>query len=158
MTMETYVAAAELLRSDSRADFVGARERSLIDAAERRLDFRFPPTYRRFLLEFGCGNIGGQEIYGLIDEPIERGPIPNAVWLNLQRRARGWKPSLFVIHESGDGTSHALSLEHTGPHGEASVWLLSVSGESIEKVADDFGDFLLSLVQRQSTEPAPSGS
>jgi antitoxin YobK len=143
--MNAYEEAAASLRANPRSYFVGPRDLSVVATAEKRLGVRFPPSYRRFLLEFGCGNVGSQEIYGLIDQDVERGPIPNAAWLNLERRARGWRPTLFVIYESGDGTSHALDLDRLDSEGEASAWLLDVAGNPTEQVATDFGDFLRSL-------------
>lgn len=149
MTIATdaYEKAANLLRVNPRSDFVGPRDPAIVDAAEKRLGVIFPPSYRRFLLDFGCGNIGSQEIYGVIDKDIERGPIPNAIWLSLQRQAQGWRRDLFVVHESGDGTSHALDLSRTDFNGESAVWLLNVNGSLAEKVSDNFGEFLLSLIE-----------
>jgi hypothetical protein len=141
--MDAYLAAAAALRTDSRADFVGPRPTWLIEAAEQKLRIRFPPTYRRFLLEFGCGNIGSQEIYGIADDDLDKGPIPNAVWLNERRRGQGWSSSCFVIHERGDGTSHALRFDQQ-PAG--AVWLMDVVGNPIAKVSEDFGEFLLDLI------------
>lgn len=140
--MNAYEEAATSLRTNPRSDFVGPRDLTVVAAAEQRLGVRFPPSYRRFLLEFGCGNVGSQEIYGVIDQDVERGPIPNAVSLNLKRRARGWSPALFVIYESGDGTSHALDLDRLDSEGEAAVWLLDVTGNPTEQVAANFGEFL----------------
>lgn len=145
--MEAYEEAARLLRANPKSDFVGPRDLEIIAAAEQRLGVRFPPSYCRFLLEFGCGNVGSQEIYGIVDNKLEQGPIPNAIWLNLQRQARGWRSTLFVIYESGDGSSHALDLGHLDSENESAVWLLDVTGSPIEQAADNFGDFLLSLTR-----------
>ena len=53
--------------------FVGARSETVGEAAEKRLDLKFPPSYRTFVLEFGAGNFGAFEVYGadLVDVRVE---------------------------------------------------------------------------------------
>jgi hypothetical protein len=145
--IESYEKAEMLLRTSPKSDFVGARDPRIIASAEKLLDAKFPPSYCRFLLEFGCGNIGGQEIYGVIDENLERRPIPNAVWLNIQRHRRGWSQDFFVFYEYGDGTSCAFNFSNADSDGESAIWLLDVNGKIVGKVEDNFGEFLLSLLK-----------
>lgn len=64
--------------------FVGARSETLVKAAEEKLDLTFPPSYRRFLLEFGAGSFGASELYGVIDENFENSSAPNGIWCTLQ--------------------------------------------------------------------------
>ncbi|QHT52752.1 SMI1/KNR4 family protein [Serratia liquefaciens] len=48
------------------ADFDGPKDDALIKSAEKVLGLSFPITYRFFLENLGCGDIAGQEFYGLI--------------------------------------------------------------------------------------------
>ena len=69
-------AAALIAESKDDADFAGPRPAELIQAAEEALGVQFPPTYRRFVSEYGAGNIGSTEIYGVIDFDFEASSIP----------------------------------------------------------------------------------
>jgi hypothetical protein len=78
MTMRDYEAARKmLLEHGGLADFAGPRDEGLIEQAEQVLGLRFPPTYRRFLREFGSGSFGGTEIYGVVDDDFEGSGIPD---------------------------------------------------------------------------------
>jgi hypothetical protein len=58
----------------------------LVLKAESALGLKFPPTYRKFLLEYGCGNIFGMEFYGVVDDNFINSSIPDAIWITLNER------------------------------------------------------------------------
>jgi antitoxin YobK len=64
---------------------------------------RFPPTYRRFLLEYGAGNVRSTEIYGVMDDDFENSSVPDAIWHNLTTRREGYSEGLFSFYAVGDG-------------------------------------------------------
>src|SRR5437764_12396518 len=88
MPVSDYEEATELIAEHRvLADFVVPRDEALVGAAEEALSVQFPPSYRRFLREFGAGSFGGQEIYGVIDDAdFEHSSIPDAVWNTLSLR------------------------------------------------------------------------
>src|SRR5437899_1690679 len=93
-----------ILENEDQASFVGPRDERVIQAAEAALGISFPPTYRRFLKERGCGDIAGAEFYGVIDENFVNSTIPNGIWLTLKSRRSSNLPTAFVIiSETGDG-------------------------------------------------------
>jgi len=148
MTMHDYEAARDLLEQHrDRADFVGPRDPRLIERAESVLDVRFPPTYRRFLLEYGAGSFGGTEIYGVIDDDFEDASIPDGVWNALEHRRNETLPvHLFEFHVPGDG--EAICLDFSAPGDEALVvgaW--PGSNERTEILFDDFGAWLMEAVE-----------
>jgi hypothetical protein len=105
MALADYEIAAALIRSHpDLADFAGPRDEELVRAAEEALGVRFPPSYRRFLREYGAGSFGGQEIYGVIDADFESSGVPDAVWNTLGLRHDGdIPPDLVVVYATGDG-------------------------------------------------------
>jgi hypothetical protein len=145
--MSDYEQAVALLReNDDEADFVGPRSAELIQRAEVALGLRFPPTYRRFLSEYGAGNIGGTEIYGVIDDDFETSSVPDAIWLNLTHPREG----LFVFYAVGEGTEFCLDTSRTAPDGEMPVVAVAPGDEGgREEVAQDFGIALLMLVSEE---------
>lgn len=147
MSMQNYERALELIDEIGSGDFEGAKSEALVEKAEIALGLKFPPSYRRFLLELGCGDIEGVEVYGIIDDNFEKSSIPNGIWMTLnQREAIDLKNQFVIVGEDGDGTLHAID---TGvvESGESPVVRLSVDGRNVEKMANDFGSYLLSRVE-----------
>ena len=63
MSTQKFELARELIAGAGGGDFEGAKPESLVARAETALGLTFPPSYRRFLLEMGCGDINGLEIF-----------------------------------------------------------------------------------------------
>ncbi|WP_077965869.1 SMI1/KNR4 family protein [Ensifer adhaerens] len=100
--------ALNLLRSLP-CDFEGSKPETLVDKAEHALGLSFPPSYRKFLGELGCGDVNGLEIFGLIDDNFETSSIPNGIWLTLSERKNiKLDPKLIIIADSGDGSYIAI--------------------------------------------------
>jgi len=155
--MQDYEKAKEIMaKYPGKQFFSGPKPESLIQAAERALELKFPPTYRRFLLEYGAGAFGAFEVYGVIDTDFEQSSIPDAIWATLKKRNRGWLPSnLVVISALGDGDLFCLDLG-AKEGSEAPVVIHEAGyreekhrGEVREVIARDFGEFFLQGVQRQ---------
>lgn len=154
MSMSDYEKAAKLIAEHLElGHFVGSRPESLVRAAERKLGLRFPPTYRRFLVEFGAGSFGSEEIYGLVDEELESALVPNGIGLTLRDRKEFELPhDLVAVYDLGDGETFYLDLGAT-ENGEAPIIVYYPGYTSEEQpgeiVAQDFGQFLHDLVQSQ---------
>lgn len=152
--MLDYEKAAKLIAEHLElAHFVGPRPESLIRTAERKLGLQFPPTYRRFLVEFGAGSFGSEEIYGLVDEELESAVVPNGIGLTLRDRKEYQLPhDLVAVYDLGDGEAFYLDLG-ARENGEAPIIVYHPGYTSEEQpgeiVAQDFGQFLHDLVQSQ---------
>ena len=149
MSIAKYEQARRVVEAVGGADFEGVKQETLVAMAERVLGLTFPPSYRRFLLEMGCGGINGLEVFGLISDNFEHSTVPNGIWLTLTERRRiGLHPAYVLIGEGGDGTFYALDTRQVGKGNEALVVRLSVDGKQSERVADSFGDYFLEAVRR----------
>ncbi|HRH96450.1 MAG TPA: SMI1/KNR4 family protein [Prosthecobacter sp.] len=147
MSMQDYETAKQMM-SDAETDFDGSKAEYLIEKAEQVLHLKFPPTYRRFLSEFGCGGVEGFELYGIIGENFENSGIPDAIWYTLQlRKSIHLDLRLVVIAVAGDGCFYAIDTSDNDCEGEGSVSIYSIDGSTREKVASSFGAFLLKQVQ-----------
>jgi hypothetical protein len=145
--MKDYLLAVDLINDSGDGDFEGDKSESLIEKAEQSLNLKFPPSYRRFLKEFGCGDIGGEEFYGLINEEFTDSTVPNGIWLTLNERKNiGLSKEFVIIYSTGDGTYYALDTSRTGNDGECPVVALTPDGQTIEDVAEDFGKFFYDTV------------
>lgn len=132
---------------DTGGDFDGVKPESLVAKAERTLGFKFPPSYREFLTTYGCGDIEGLEFYGLTDDNFQNSATPNAIWLTLDERKNGLSESLMLVYSTGDGNYIALKMDETDEQGENPAVLISPTGSVLQKVANDFGEFLLTELQ-----------
>jgi antitoxin YobK len=148
MSIEKYEEALKLIEQAGGGDFEGSKQESLVAKAEAALGLAFPLSYRRFLLERGCGNLKSLEIFGLIDGNFEKSTVPNGIWLTLQeRRSINLNPAWILISDGGDGTYYALDTARVDIHGECPVIRVFVDGRISETVADSFGSYLLEAVR-----------
>jgi hypothetical protein len=146
MSLQDYQTAKSLIE-EAGGDFEGEKSEALIVAAEQALEVKFPPSYRQFLLEMGCGDVNGLEIYGVINDKFEGSSVPNGIWLTLnERRSAGLNHAYILIGEGGDGTYYAIDTCRSGESGENPVIRISLDGSESEPVADSFGAYLLGAV------------
>lgn len=139
---------AKALIEEIGGDFDGEKAEDLVVLAENALGVSFPPSYRSFLRDYGCGGFDGFEVYGLIDENFVDSSVPNGIWLTLNERGGiGLEKKFVIVGSGGDGTYLALDTGSCDSNGEAPVVRLSVEGEKFEIVAPSFGRYLLSAVQ-----------
>ena len=103
MSMHDYeIARALMAEHHAWCDFEGPRSEELVALAESKLDLTFPPTYRRFLLEYGTGTFGTAEFYGVIHDKFENSAAPDAIWYTLSERRQGRLPRNLVVVGSHD--------------------------------------------------------
>jgi hypothetical protein len=148
MSMHDCELAVQVIRANaSQSDFEGGKDVALIEAAESAIGLRFPPTYRRFLLEYGCGSIAGREFCGIIDGNVEHSSIPNGVWLTLMMRRQARLPNhLVLVAEMGDVGYYAIDTSRQTEEGESPVVLwwpsLGTAADKRPEISPDFGGFL----------------
>ena len=148
MSIERFRRARALIANAGGGDFEGRKPESLVARADTTLGVAFPPSYRQFLLELGCGSIAGFEVYGVIDEDFASSAAPDAIWLTLaERRVNGLDARFIVIGALGDGTFDCLDTAHLGPDREAPVVQVSAEGENPVRLADSFGEYFLAEVE-----------
>jgi hypothetical protein len=138
---------------ESRPDyshFVGARTEAVVGADETALGVQFPPAYRAFVLRYGAGSFGSLEVYGVIAGAGQG--LPDVVWATrFAREAPSNLPtSMIVIGADGMGGDYVLDTAK-GQDPPVEVWEggHSQPAERLERVAEDFGSFLLGHMRRQ---------
>ena len=129
------------------ADFCGSIEPMKIERAEEILGTKFPSSYKEFLTLYGCGDLFGVEIFGIIKDPdIDGKSVPNGIWLTLDERSNGMNKHLIVISETGDGAYYVLNTEQRNELNECPVCIWYRDGE-LEFFAPTFDDFLSETLQ-----------
>lgn len=146
MSYADFLKACTEIEQSGEGDFSGPRSEEVVAAAEELIGHKFPPTYRDFLLRYGCGDIRGQEFYGITRGAIDDDGIPSSIWHTLdRRRERRFPDHLLVVYELGDGSLSCLDFSQRRADGECPVviWYpISEAGARLEIEAEDFGALL----------------
>jgi hypothetical protein len=160
MSMTDLQAAIECVRQHpGRGNFEGEKADDLIRKAESALGLTFPTTYREFLRELGCGNVGGAEFYGVIDADFVNSSVPDAIWLTLDERVSSELPrELIVVAETGVGSYYAIDTRQREATGESPIveWIpgRSKPTDKLEILWKDYGSFFLNQIQSCLTNPS----
>ncbi|AKG36651.1 SMI1/KNR4 family protein [Paenibacillus durus] len=155
MSVQDYKNAVDLIEQHpGLGDFIGNSTEELIGKAEKKLGLVFPPLYRNFLLDYGAGNFGAEEVYGVIKDDFEHSGIPDAVWFTLKQREEVNLPcNLVIIYHTGGEEMFCLNIEKTDKFKEVPIVSYSIGVEPenqiYEIVASDFGEFLLQRVRTE---------
>ena len=111
----------------------------------------FPESYKAFLQKYGCGQYGGEPIYGL---GVPDDNLPNVVWATeTMRTADDFLPRRPRPNPGhGRGRSTLLATSRIGEDGECPVvqWIpqMSIDEQSFEVINKTFAGFLLAVARR----------
>lgn len=123
--------------------FIGKINSDWIRKAEETLKLKFPEDYRYFLENLGCGNIFGEEFFGIINDDFIYSGIPDAIWLTLtERQDSGLPEYLVIVYFGGDGDYYAIDCRN--PDKAPIVYWepgASQPDQELHKIADSFGLF-----------------
>jgi hypothetical protein len=141
-----------VVRFEDIADFLGGcatagpASEEVISSAEERLGVRFPPSYRRFLAQYGAALCSGFEIAGLFIPKDDKDAPPlwsDVVVSTLQRRrvARLLPRGHVAISDDGGDYTFYLDTARNGLGEECPVVALGPGVDGVV-VAEDFPDFV----------------
>ncbi|MCR5289371.1 MAG: SMI1/KNR4 family protein [Treponema sp.] len=134
--------AFNYIRNSDNSDFEGCKPEELVQKAENFLELKFPDEYRRFLLEFGCGDVDGVEIFGIINDKFETNSVPDAIAITSKERKNvALEKNLIIIADSPE-YYYALDISNTSVHVIELIPLKKAS--ECEIVSNSFGEFLCS--------------
>ena len=154
MSLETYQKAKQIILEEDIADFVGGCTDDLIRLAEEKIGLRFAGLYLDYLKTFGAGNFGSQEIYGIIHDDFENSSVPDAIWYTLtERREINLPNNLLIIYDTGSDELFCLDYNQLAENGEPKIVSFvpgaELESQTYEIIANDFGDFVLDLVEQE---------
>ncbi|MCK0912112.1 SMI1/KNR4 family protein [Acinetobacter pittii] len=130
------------------ADFEGEKEEFLVKLAENYLEITFPDSYRYFLKKLGCGNIAGQEFYGVINEEKINSGIPDVAWITLNNRRQSDLPAKYIVfYHFGDGNYAVLDCEKNN-QGNNIVEIWSPGENTFQFFSADFGSFFYNQIKK----------
>ena len=153
MSYQNFQKAMELAPKCKFYTTVGGRSEAEIIKSEELLDVKFSKQCREFYEKYGYLSIYGNEIFG-IDPNDNSGELEgNSVAYALNDRAENDLPENWIpIYNFDDGYMAYLDYSSLNEDGEPCVivaWYNGAQYEVEEMIAEDFGDFVLHLVEEQ---------
>lgn len=130
------------------ADFGNGVSLVWINKAEDYLGFSLPDSYKWWLLNYGGGEICGEEIYSIYEqdfEDVSGGDIVHMYEINLTHKLL--TEGNVAISESADGDEFFFFNLNELKNGETPIYLFDRINSIEEKYADDFLEFLFKRIQ-----------
>ncbi|WP_079042226.1 SMI1/KNR4 family protein [Streptomyces aureus] len=144
-----------VLENNDIANHADGCDTATITAAEHELGTALPPSYRRLIEEFGTWDVAGEEFLGVYRTPAMGQKLLGSVTETLDACSQYGMPSgLIAVMFDGMGGLIVLDSSQVDQEGEypVLVWNPGVADrQSMERLADSFGSFALSLCQRAVT-------
>jgi hypothetical protein len=133
---------------EGQGDFDGEKPIGFIKKAEEFLGLSFPETYRLFLLKYGCGDIDGKEIYGIVNDDFINSAIPDGIWYTAKDRIRFKLPHEYILIAQSIEGFYAIDTSKKDENNESPVVdvVPTIPKEKLKVMAKDFGDFLYALL------------
>ncbi len=137
----------------SQAETPGGASEQMIAEAESELGIRFPPSYRRFLSQYGAVVGEGFEIAGLFPPGSpESPPLWNCVLVSnnqLRKACREHLPTTSIrVSDDGMDDKYYLDLAVSQEDNECAVVVLGPGYDNI-RIADSFAEFAVQLASSQ---------
>ncbi|WP_375640159.1 SMI1/KNR4 family protein [Bartonella sp. MM55XZML] len=127
----------------------------VIEKAEKALGLKFTSSYKSFLEHCKGGDIGGEEIYSLYDNPMGI-PAGDIVFQNLNDRKRGFVTAeqLIVCEADFDETFYFDYTQFRD--GECPIYVMFPL-DNCEYYASNFYEFLCKRIKVHAGEEIPEG-
>lgn len=152
MSYQRFMDACKQMKQFTDFEFSGGRSDIDISQAEIELGLRFSRQCRAFIKEFDYVSFDGNEIFGIVDgasSPILEG---NLVAYTKNDRALLGLPAVWIpFYNFGDGTmayyDYSVLNEDQEPRIIRAIYNpVKKEFAVIERLAEDFGEFLFQLV------------
>lgn len=151
MSYHDYKKAMELAKNCKFYTTLDGKRQDEIDAAERNLNIKFSKEIKDFYLEYGYLSFEGNEIFGI--DPLDDSGIleGNSVTYALNEREQYGMPNEWLpFYNYGDGYIVCQNYSTNNEEGEPEIISVFFDGEKYaidEKIANDFGEFVLRLIE-----------
>lgn len=156
MSYKNFVNAMELAKKCEYYTTAGGKKEEEISQAEKMLNIKFSRQNREFYERYGYLSFYGNEIFG-IDPNDDSGILEgNSVLYAINDRKEYKLPNNWLpIYNFDDGDMAYLDYSTLNSEKEPRVIMAFYNGSAYEInqiLADDFGDFILQLVEEQLQE------
>jgi len=155
MSYIKYKKALELIHKCEDYDPWIGQPSSVINKAEILIGINFSKQMKEYLANLGCVSFSGNEIYGIVKDNFDdlstlTGQIVQTtlIYRKQYNLPYEWIP---IYNYGFNGYYACLDYNQLNEEGEPPVIMMGWDGEKyfiVEKIAEDFGDFLLELAEK----------
>lgn len=152
MSWRNYERSMELAKQCRFYTTAGGKTIAEIQKAEELLGIRFSRQYRDFCENYGYLSFYGNEIFGIDIDNMEELEGNCVAYALNDREEYGLPHSYIPIYNYGDGTMAYMDCSILNEEEEPRIVILEHDGSYynvIETAAEDFGDFILGLVEAE---------
>lgn len=150
MSSQDFAKAVQLLESNKTLyQAIMPQGLDNIKIAEDILHIKLPKDYKKFINLYGSLSIGSQDVFGLTNDNdfskfVYENIVCNTMDLRKNEHIEDFPANFIPIHALGDGEISCLDTSQMNSEGKCPVvaWYFG----RVEKVAEDFGAFLLEKV------------
>ncbi|WP_375664863.1 SMI1/KNR4 family protein [Bartonella sp. CL162QHHD] len=140
----------EIINLGSEDDEENETDDLQIEKVEKALGLQFTSSYKVFLKKYGGGEIGGEEIYSLYDNPMGI-PAGDIVYRNLNDIKNGLaKPQRLVVSRTDFGETFYFDYSQF-QDGECPLYFEVISGDPLY-YASNFYEFLCKKIKEHAGE------
>lgn len=154
MSYQNFIKAMELAPKCKFYTTVGGKTEEEIKMSEKKLNVNFSNQCREFYAKYGYLSFYGNEIFGIDPDDDSEILEGNSVAYALNDREEYNLPKEWIpIYNFGDGNMAYLDYSFLNIEKEPRVIMAFYNEEKyeiVETLAEDFGDFILQLVQAQA--------
>lgn len=143
--MKTYDRYEELLEAAGQEVFwLGAASEIQVQHLEASLSMTLPPSFRRFLSEYGGGGVIGAEVSGIEDDDASLTAGGTVLGdTNVCRKQYGLPLHLVVIYFHDNEVCWCLDLDRVSANGECPVVSYNLFLRKVDRdIAKDFSIFM----------------
>lgn len=156
MAYRNYLKAMKLARECDNYCTGSGVSNDVISAAEKKVGILFSRQLKEYLTTYGYMEFFGVELYGIVKTDFSSVSVEGCLveWTILERK-NGLNPKWLPICFEDDGNMAFLDFNDLDENGEPSVILAEETErgyEKVEKIANDFGNYVLELVEWQLNE------
>lgn len=129
--------------------FVGGVASDWIRKAETALGLKFPPSFIEYLLRYGGGAIGGEQINGLLGVEFDEACGPDIVYNTLieRREFNIHHGYICIVNNDGDEMFYLDTSQVLDNEENPVVRITSDDLQSVEIYTDSFADFLIARLE-----------
>lgn len=151
MSYQNYIKAMELAPKCRFYTTAGGKSQEEIERSEELLGIQFSMQCRQFYEQYGYLSFFGNEIFGIDPDDLDELEGNSVAYALNDRKEYGLPIKWIPIYNYEDGLMAYLDYSLLKDDGEPRVIMAGFNGSEYqieETIAEDFGDFVLGLVEQ----------
>jgi len=142
---------SEMEKSGEEPAYAGEAREEIIEAFEKKLNLKFPPSYKAFLKRFGALSFAGDTYYGITKDGLDSKSVPCVAFATQKARFQNdADDNMVVIKASGYGPIYSIDTSIVDSNGESPIIETELSFKRDKEkitVSPSFEEFFTQSIQ-----------